>query len=119
MSRYLGCLPTIGPARARSAARRRPPAPSKRPRRYPPLAMAEVAMLKHAARLDQPIPALDGPEFRALDQICEEAAEAGRAVFFVSRSGLLRVTVDNLASHYNRAVHIGPGTGDADVGEDL
>jgi len=119
MSKYLGCLPTIGPARALAALGRHGPRDRRRPRAAVTRGIAQVKMLKHAARLDQPTPAVDGPEFRALDRICAEAALEGRPVFFVSRSGLLRVTGDNLASHYDRAVRIGPGTHDEDVGEDL
>ena len=118
MSTYLGGLPSIAPARAQATARRH--GPRQRWARDTVRRMTQVAMLKHAARLGQPIPAIGGPEFRALERILAEAAEAGRPVVFVSRSGvLLPTTVDQLISSCNRAIHIGPGTDDADRREDL
>jgi len=117
MSTYLGRLPSIAPARAQATARRHGPRQrfAFKAVRY----RATIAMLKHAARLDQPIPKIGGREFRALGQICAEAAAAGRPAFFVGQSGILEVTPAGGVSSYNRAVRIGPGTDDADRQEDL
>lgn len=120
MSKYLNGPPTIAAERAQAAARRRPPRVQTARRQARQLtALTSVAMLKDAARRDQPIPKLGGPEFRTLATICTDAARAGLPVFYVGASGLLRVTVDNLTSRYNRAVRIGPGTDDEDLEEDL
>jgi len=107
MSRYLGCLPSIAPTRACSAARRH--GPRQRWARDPVRRMTQVAMLKHAARLGQPIPAIDGPEWRTLRQIGAEAAEAGHPVVFVGRSGILEVTTAGGIVGCSVAIPIGLG----------